>query len=385
MKSIRTISFQINFLLFFLSIIVLPFKLFCQQIDSLVQPNKKRTTEIPLNKTSDSLALKELKLNTTFPDTVFLKNGDKVTGKILSFEQGRLKIDGQGPGVVSIKWYKISSISGGNRIYKVDEINGTKHIGKIESAADTGKIHLTNEAQHDILIEDIIRIFPLEEEWYRGFKGTLGAGLNYAKSSDVLTINAEYNLYYVVKKWRFINDFSFISTSESNEKASLRTQVNLQAIYSLPNRWLLYEINSFNRNDELGVKSRFSFGGGGGNSLVQTEWQRLLILTGLIVNLEKDIETNSIFSNVEWPATLQHTIYKFARPQLSSSTSITSYVGITEKGRHRIDASVDLTWEFISNFNLQLSFYYNYDNKSIEGKNTKRDYGTVLSLLLDLK
>jgi len=58
---------------------------------------------------------------------------------------------------------------------------------------------------------------------------------------------------------------------------------------------------------------------------------------------------------------------------------------MTEKGRYRFDASTDLTWEFIKNFKLQLSFYYNFDNKVIQGKNTQEDYGYILSLLLDLK
>jgi hypothetical protein len=33
----------------------------------------------------------------------------------------------------------------------------------------------------------------------------------------------------------------------------------------------------------------------------------------------------------------------------------------------------------------KISFYYNYDNKIIQGKNNQEDYGYVLSLLLDLK
>jgi hypothetical protein len=294
-------------------------------------------------------------------------------------------MDAQGPGVISIKWHKISSISGGSRIFKVEDVNGTIFIGKITGSTDTGEIDVISKNRYGIKIENLLRVYPLEEEWYRGFKGSLGAGMNYSKASDVLTVNGEYNLYYVISKWRFINDFSLISTSTNNEAASIRIQINFQALYALPDRWVLSEINSFSRNDELGVKSRFSFGVGGGNNIVQNDWQRLLILTGVIENLEKNIETSEVVSNLEWPITLQHTIYKFARPNLSSSTSISWFEGITEKGRHRMDANTDITWEFVTNFKLKLSFYYNYDNKEIEGKNSKNDYGSVLSLVLDLK
>lgn len=319
------------------------------------------------------------------PDIVFLKNGDRITGKILSFEQGRLCIDGQGPGVVYIKWHKIATVSGGSRVFKVEDVNGVIYYGQIAFSPDTGEVEVIADFKYGIMLENIIRIFPLESEWYRGFKGNVGAGLSYTKSSDVFQVNADYDLYYIIKKWRIMNDFSFISTSTSSANASIRTQVNFQGLYALHKKWVLSEINSFNRNDELGISSRFSIGIGGGNSVVQTDRQRLLVLTGIIQNFERDIESNKAVGNLEWPLTLQHSIYSFVKPNLTSTTSIAAFVGLTEKGRYRLDASTDLTWEFITNLNLKLTFYYNYDNKLVEGKLSKKDYGTIISLELKLK
>ncbi|MFI5218957.1 MAG: DUF481 domain-containing protein [Bacteroidia bacterium] len=342
-----------------------------------------KDTVLPVPKTEEKS--KEAAVQKFSADTVFLYNGDKMTGKILSFEQGRLKIDAQGPGIVNIKWHKIVTISGGDRDYKVEDRVGEIYIGNIKISKDTGEIDVGIKPAHTINLADVVRIFPLEDDWYRGIKGSVGAGLNYAKSSDVFTSNAEYNLYYIISKWRFINDFSYISTKSKDEPTSVRLQINFQALYALPDKWELYELNAFNRNDELGISSRISFGAGGGNNLVQSDRQRLLVLTGILQNSEKNIETNDVVSNFEWPATIRHTIYSFASPDLTSATEISSYVGITEKGRYRFDASTDITWEFINNVSLQLSFYYNYDNKVVEGKTSQKDYGTVLSLLVDLK
>ncbi len=75
----------------------------------------------------------------------------------------------------------------------------------------------------------------------------------------------------------------------------------------------------------------------------------------------------------------------FENPNISTTTTLTSYVGLTDRSRLRFDGSTDITWEFISNFKLQLSFYYNYDNKPIESKSSSEDFGTVISLLLELK
>jgi hypothetical protein len=238
---------------------------------------------------------------------------------------------------------------------------------------------------YGIMLENIVRIFPIEDDWYRGLKGDLGAGVSYTKSSKVLQINTDYNIYYVISKWRFINNFSYVSSKVGDDPASLRIQVVFQALYALPQKWVVSELNSFTRNDELGIKSRFSFSAGIGNNIVLTERQRLLLLSGIARNSEVDIESSAVNTNYEWPFALHHTIYSFLRPNLSSSTSLTSFVGITEKGRYRFDGSTDITWEFVTNVKLKLTIYYNFDNKTLVGKASTEDYGTVLSLSIQLK
>jgi hypothetical protein len=373
-------------------ILILLFLLFVLPFISLSQVLPARDSLGPADTIADRnlsdtihLSKREKNIRKYIPDTIFLISGDRIAGKILSFEQGRLSIDAQAAGVISVKWNKIASINGGNRIFKVEDILGEIYIGKIAASPDKGEILVLSKLKYGLMLENIVRIFPLESEWYRGIKGDLGGGISYTKSSDVLRLNAEYNLYYIISKWRLINNFSYIETTTNDEEPTIRVDLDLELRYALRHRWLLSEINSFNRNDELGIKSRFSIGVAGGNSFVQTDRQRLLFLTGILQNAEKDVDTKEVSTNTEWPFYLEHTVYSFIKPDLSTTTSVVSYVGITDKGRYRLDASTDITWEFVKNFKLQLSVYYNYDNKNLEGKNSKKDYGTVFSLLLNLR
>ncbi|MCA6422488.1 MAG: DUF481 domain-containing protein [Flavobacterium sp.] len=377
-------------ILFFL---VSPMLLGAQITDSL---RIKNNTHLPIQTVIDSVSSSKLvdtissntkrnkKKNDT-PDVLYLLNGDKLTGKIVSFEQGRLRFDAQGPGNVYIKWYKIKSISGGSKVYRVENDKGEIFIGRIIENPISGEITVLSIPKQELKLEHVIRIYPLETEWFKGFKGDLGGGVSYTKSSDVFRINAESNLYYVISKWRFVSNLSYISTSTRDSDFSERIQFTLQEFYTLQNKWFLYEQNSFNRNDELGIDAKISFGIGGGNFIVLTEKQKLKVFSGILQNFEKTIQRVKFTSDIEWPLALQHNIYSFLHPNLTSSTSLTSFVGITEQGRYRFDASTDLTWEFVTNFKLELSFYYNYDNKIIQGKNNQEDYGYVLSLLLNLK
>ena len=318
-------------------------------------------------------------------DTVLLKNGDRLTGHILSFEQGRLKFDAYGPGVSNIKWHKIAYIHGGSRMYKIEDKHGLRYFGYIVPARDSGYIALSGTPPFSLPLADVVRIYPMEERWYRGFKGDAGAGISFDKASSVLRVNVDYHLYYILSRWNFVNDFSFLETGTRQDDPSYRVHFSLMELYSLPKKWVLSEISSFNRNDELGIRSRISFNLGGGNSPVQTERQRLLALTGFVYVLERDIESQDLVNSQEWAISVQHTIYSFANPNISSTLAATSFVGITEKGRYRLDTKADISWEFITDLKLQFSLYFNYDNKAIEGKTSKQDYGTAISLHLDLK
>ncbi|MEM0542943.1 DUF481 domain-containing protein [Flavobacterium sp. j3] len=319
------------------------------------------------------------------PDILYLTNGDKLSGKFISFEQGRMRFDAQGPGIIYVKWYKIKSIACGSKLYRVETTRGEIFKGRIIESSNSGEITVLSTPKQHLKFQNISRIYALESEWYRRFKGDLGGGVSYTKSSDVLRINAESNLYYVIPRWRFINTFSYISTSTGNTDFSERIQFSLEAFYALQKKWFVYEQSSFNRNDELGIDARFSFGIGAGNNLVLTEIQKLQVFTGILQNFEKNIQLNEFNSYLEWQATLHHTIYSFLKPNLTASTNLSSFVGITETSRYRFDATTDLTWEFVTNFKLQLSFYFNFDNKRIQGKNSEIDYGPILSFLLDLK
>ncbi|MGL2963940.1 DUF481 domain-containing protein [Flavobacterium sp. RSB2_4_14] len=376
-----------------LFILIFPMLLCAQKTDTINnQKNSNLPNKLVIDSTSDAKLTDTIKPISTVkneeivtPDILYLTNGDKLSGKLISFEQGRMRFDAQGPGIIYVKWYKIKSIGCGSKLYRVESTSGEIFKGRIIDSPVSGEITVLSIPKQDLKFQNISRIYALESEWYKGFKGDLGGGVSYTKSSDVLRINAESNLYYVIPRWRFINAFSYISTSTADSEFSERIQFSLEAFYALRKKWFVYEQNSFNRNDELGIDAKISFGAGAGNNLVLTEIQKLQIFTGILQNFEKNIQIDEFNSNVEWQATLQHTFYSFLKPNLTASTALSSFVGITETSRYRFDATTDLTWEFVTNFKLQFSFYFNYDNKKIQGKNSETDYGPILSFLLDLK
>src|SRR6188768_443595 len=95
-------------------------------------------------------------------DTLFMINGDKITGNILSYEEGRMRIDAQSAGVINVKYQKIFSVSGGSRLFHIKDVKGTSYIGNITSSLDTGEIILSGQQVTELRFKDIASFRPIK-------------------------------------------------------------------------------------------------------------------------------------------------------------------------------------------------------------------------------
>jgi hypothetical protein len=67
-------------------------------------------------------------------------------------------------------------------------------------------------------------------------------------------------------------------------------------------------------------------------------------------------------------------------PNLQFSINPKGFFGIDQDGRFRIDTDFRVNWEVISNLNLSLQTYSNFDNRALEGSNDNFDYGILFNV-----
>ena len=72
-----------------------------------------------------------------------LLNGDRVTGEIKYYKQGRLTVDTTHSSWINVKWNKIQSIES-SKLYDVETIDGVHHFGSLAPSDPPGK------AQHPV-------------------------------------------------------------------------------------------------------------------------------------------------------------------------------------------------------------------------------------------
>ncbi|MCE4053435.1 DUF481 domain-containing protein [Pseudomonas sp. Au-Pse12] len=116
-------------------------------------------------------------------DTVWLKNGDRLSGKIKLFDGGKLLIQTEYGGAISIDWKQVKTLESDQELLvKQDAYTGEK--AKSLQAADDGKVILANgEAPKTVelaSIQQIMKPKPLVEDMV--WKGNVDVAMDYKRA-----------------------------------------------------------------------------------------------------------------------------------------------------------------------------------------------------------
>ncbi|KPA93158.1 hypothetical protein PF66_00084 [Pseudomonas asplenii] len=116
-------------------------------------------------------------------DTVWLKNGDRLSGKIKLFDGGKLVVQTTYAGTVSLDWSQVKTLESDQELLvKQDAYSGEK--AKSLQAADAGKVTLANgEAPKTVelaSIQQIVKPKPLIEDMV--WKGNVDVAMDYKRA-----------------------------------------------------------------------------------------------------------------------------------------------------------------------------------------------------------
>ncbi|WP_407312096.1 DUF481 domain-containing protein [Pseudomonas sp. nanlin1] len=169
--------------------------------------------------------------SSVFADTVWMKNGDRLTGTIKVFDGGKLMIDTPYGGSIPIDWKQVKTLESDNELLvKQDAYTGEK--AKSIKPAEDGKVILANgEAPQTVelaSIQQIIKPKPVIEDLV--WKGNIDTALDYQRAE---TDTDDYNVAFKTTarhgKWRHIGSGEYNRESQED----VVTTDNWAAEYSL--------------------------------------------------------------------------------------------------------------------------------------------------------
>ncbi|WP_339492807.1 DUF481 domain-containing protein [Pseudomonas sp. EA_15y_Pfl2_R67] len=118
-------------------------------------------------------------------DTVWLKNGDKLSGKITVFDGGKLLVQTDYAGSIPIDWKQVKTLESDQQLLvKQDAYTGEK--AKALQAAEDGKVTLANgdgpKTVELASIQQILKPKPVVEDLV--WKGNIDAALDYQRAEN---------------------------------------------------------------------------------------------------------------------------------------------------------------------------------------------------------
>lgn len=139
-------------------------------------------------------------------DTVWMKNGDRLSGKIVLFDGGKLVLDTDYGGTVALNWSKVASLESDQELLvKQDEITGER--AKSLHRADEGKVVLANGEQPKTVelasISQILKPKPVIEDLV--WSGNIGVSFDYKQAErDTEDYAVDFRTKARHGRWRHI-------------------------------------------------------------------------------------------------------------------------------------------------------------------------------------
>lgn len=313
-------------------------------------------------------------------DIIHLKNGDRVTGTILSLQYGELQLDTSSMGTVTLKWEWVTTI---DSVYSFDvEIIGATHYyGRIVPSEDGKHIVVeTDDGRIELEPSRISRIAEFDQGFWKRIHGSFSVGYAYTKSNDVSTGTLALNSTYRAE--RFVQNLtvSLQQTKSPDEGTQDRDLIAYGYQWLRPNRNYWFGLASLERNDELGIEARLEVAGGIGRYLVQTSFTEFSAFAGVGLSQEWVMGPEGAQQSLEALLGVSWHVFRLSTPKTSLTANGVLNPSLTESGRYRGSANVTLTKDIGADWTLNLSAYYDYDNDPPTSEASTDDYGVNWSL-----
>lgn len=314
-------------------------------------------------------------------DRIEMLNGDVVSGEILRLQQGKLEVDTNKMGTASIDWNYVARITSEFE-FEAETRSGRIHLGRPVPGAKPRVLSLAGKGGvAEVAYDDIVRIVAIGAEFSDRLDGSFGIAGSSSKASGVSTIDFALDMSYTIPYREFELKAQSTTTQTTGAPSSTRQDLSLSGQWLREDRWFTSWYGQYSSNDELGLDHRTLLGGGAGRYLSRQTSQQLRVALGLLVGREAQTGTtgSAATDTLEVALFTSYTAFRYDDPELEASTQLDLYRDVMDLNRWRGSFHLTLKYELIRDFNVKLSYYYDYDETPAAGASST-DYNASLGV-----
>ena len=304
-------------------------------------------------------------------DTVFVKNGDLLYGKIKQVNSGVLTLKtSYSDSDFKIDFNEVGSLYSTRKCFIILS-QGRRKVGYIRSENLTQVAIYTSSTTSEKEVfetKEIIRIEVLEDLLWKRFSGNFDVGYNLTKANNAAQFTFSGGLYYKGPDWIFNSDFNSFRSRQDNIDRIERTNAHAELKRLLLEKWYLLGSLGYLSNTQQALNSRYNSRLGMGRYLVSNHKLLFGLSLGLNYNNEDFIDVTRSRESAE--LFLSSNLHLFNFKDIELISRIDYYPSLTESGRQRTDFIFDAKYKLPLDFYIKAGLQFNYDNQSaIMGSN----------------
>jgi hypothetical protein len=312
-------------------------------------------------------------------DTVYLNNGDRITGELKKFENGLLYLKTDAMETVTIEYDMISTLYS-SKNFEFRATSGYRYYGSLLNSKVKGTVNIITAT--DTIpkpLWDIVQITSIKNRFIQKIDGSLDLGISYTKASDVFQYSLRASVSHRTENYSTKFDLNSILSDQDNV-ITKNNDVGLSVTRYLPRKWFTRAESKYQQNTELDLNSRIQAGLGGGYDLLRNNSQRLYGLIGMLGNHETTIDSSLESYNLELLFSMQYKWFRYSQPKIDVTSGFNLYPSLTTGGRIRFEYDLTAKIEILKDVFFSLTVYENFDNNPAAATSSKNDWGIITSL-----
>ena len=308
-------------------------------------------------------------------DSVWFRNGDRITGEVKSLFRARLKYSTDDLGTIYIEWDKIVRISS-TATFEVQLSSGQKYYGILGLARD-GSVVVGVDT---LALAEVVTITPIKRKVLSRLSGYLDLGFSYQKANKTLQLTSAGRVMYRGPLVETVLDLSTFREDRDDASETARLTTGLTERLRIGERWSTGFAFGYNRNEELDLAGRGTFLAFGARTLARSNHNDFWMTGGLVLTRERYFSTDSAVAGVEALIGASLAAFRYDHPKMDVSVTSQAYPSLSIQGRVRWQNDLRVSYELVKDFMLTLTLFDSYDSKPQSQDAAKNDFGTTLAI-----
>jgi len=312
-------------------------------------------------------------------DTIYMRNGDRITGELKKFEYGLLSLSTDAMKTVSIQFDRINSIHS-SKYFEIRLNSGQKYFGRLKKSKVMSTVDIISVTDTiSKRLWDIVLIVPIKRSFFQKIDGSFDLGLTYTKASNVFQYSLSTKVTYRTTYYATQFKLESLQTDDGTQLSKNNT-VGFTVSHFLPNKWQSNVSMQVQQNTQLDLDYRAQAGYAMGYDVSRTNSIRFNLMGGLLANQEKTIITATTSENLEALLSAQFKWFKYRSPKIDITSGLEVFPSVTNIGRVRLEYDLAAKYELIKDFFLNVQLYENYDSQPSKDAKPLNDWGIITSI-----